>query len=400
MRKLKRIFAIVFSVLLIFTVLCTSVFGASDAPFFPFPDGIDNKYLYAPATNLQSMAVPGFTGTNNGMGYYSLFSPYSLYTDSPLAGWALDESKEFLLTIGRYRQLNGSQVDYNVTSRFDYHSAPDGIGPYTINTVTTTTFPTANVDLVLSYGQCVLPLKDVPEYVYPDAYVSNPGNPFWTVYEMQHMLWYGDAEDVSFRFDISADVMGFRYSYESQGDDKFYFEEAPCYTKLVKSVSVPLGSEINDYLYNVTTVRLYDLLSYDAQRYMVDTTSSSSIPFEYVVFDNIQVSITTELENVDTSELYFMPMSFSMRDYFYENTDSDVLEYYPDIAQASDYFSNRFPCYTLPEEYRNLDFSYFLKSVGSIFDIELIGDFSLSDLLFSVLGIGMVIWFIKMFAGG
>ena len=146
MKTFKRVLVCTLSFIIIFTILCTSVFAVS--PSFPFPDGLTNKYLYSPTSNLQSIVVPG--GSYSNPVFYSLSSPYSLVYESPWNGWVIDSSLSSDYYIGNIKDNAGNESPYLINNKLFYRSG--GAGPYVesvVSIVHNTYYP---FDYTFKYG--------------------------------------------------------------------------------------------------------------------------------------------------------------------------------------------------------------------------------------------------------
>lgn len=394
MKILKRVFCITAVALIIFSILCTSVFAAS--PFFDDLEDMSRYLYYSPYSNLQSLTIPLVTGGVER--FYSFSSPYTILGLNPRDGFDSDDTQVYEYSIGSYLNNNNADVPFNVFSVIDYDTSLAGdYAKYSVDIGDPFVFQNDDSKrFTLHYGQSVLPLSPLDT-----LFDSRIKQPFWPHYSFELYNFSETDVDAYLIVSVNASLMSFNYGY-FETSSRFDFITEPHFQGYNKTfvIDIPWNPEYNPV--HLTYLSLYDIIASDLVDYMVDSTSSDILP-EYVVFDHIDVTFDFSFHQFSGDDQHDQDLAYAsidLIDFFFEYEDDPQLGFFPSLDDAITFFTENYPVYTLPQSFDDLNFTHFLTSVMSIFDIPLIGEFTLSQLLFGIIGIAAMIWFLKMFAGG
>lgn len=147
-----------------------------------------------------------------------------------------------------------------------------------------------------------------------------------------------------------------------------------------------------DYTLTQSLMYHYDWLFYELLQNDVHIVKNGYIyNSEYLYIKNMIVEFTAS-SNYSNSTPVIRSISYDnewlTQSNYFKNTIIDYQEHigtYETVVVEYDY---------------GIDFSDFIQSVTSIFDIEIFAGFTLLDILTGVIGVFVLIWFLKVFAGG
>ena len=397
MKKINRVFLFIPTFAVIFCIFSSQVFAAFESsPYFDSLLEMQENYYYSPHSNLESISLP--LVVNDVERFYSFSSPYSVSAINIRDGYDTLDHLTYDYAIGTYLDQYSRPQPLNCHSSliYDYCNA----GPYCryiVGFLEPFIWQTSETkQFRLHYGQSALPLSSVDSGIDPAL-----NQPYWPSYKFEvYNTLFGD-EYVYFKVSIHAVLLSFEYDYVDY-PSSFAFTEAPHMLGYNYSTVFRMNADTFDEGMYLLDFSLYDLIADSVSEYMVDSTNRQ-IESEYVIFDSIDVTFDVSYDDeflnrsLDGS-LYYN--NVYLIDYFFDREDSPLLGYPPNFTSAFKFFSETYPVYELPQSFDDLDFTDFITSVLSIFSIALIGEFTLAQLLFGVAGIGLLMWFLKMFAGG
>lgn len=146
-----------------------------------------------------------------------------------------------------------------------------------------------------------------------------------------------------------------------------------------------------DEAYGLTTKRLYlytgDLMSRIVEDYGIDVVTDISFRFGYeMITDNPVIvdyyDVVGSYPIIGSSHYYYNVVPYTMDKHI-----SSVMQYdrygYGGISQANEF-----------------SLAWLGDTIGGVLDVDLFGTFGLGDILYCVIGIGIFIAFLKIFAGG